>query len=186
MLIVTTLLICFAAQAQVRKCTGPDGKVTYSDSLCSGNTSRESAISTNANTIDGSNLRREGQRIRADEETANAMQNAPPECKFKSYKNNDSKGKALADKAQLECVRNIKLAKEGLSTSKEDYALWRDHYDQTTSVRQGNLNRAVAADNAGRIARSNEAAIQDGGRNKTENRRFTCKPNILGTALDCK
>ena len=32
---IATLLLCLNAQAQVRKCTGPDGHVTYTETACS-------------------------------------------------------------------------------------------------------------------------------------------------------
>lgn len=50
------------AQAQVRKCTGPDGKVTYSDFVCAGNTASESRVKENANVIDHSGMREQAEQ----------------------------------------------------------------------------------------------------------------------------
>ena len=45
------------AQAQVRKCTGPDGKVTYNDFLCVGNAVSESKVEGRTNRLDHSGSR---------------------------------------------------------------------------------------------------------------------------------
>lgn len=170
LVIVATLLLCANAQAQLRKCTGPDGRVTYSDVLCAGGATTGSIKNANGNSLDTSGFRREVEG-RA---TASAMQVAPIECKFKSYNNNDEKGKVLADQAQVECVKNIQSAKKGLPQFKEAYTMWKDHYDQTTVRRQGAVNRAISTLNADTTARSNA------------NRSLTCKPNMVGDAIECR
>lgn len=50
-IIAALLLAAVSAQAQVRKCTGPDGKVTYSDFICGKDTANETGVRTDANTI---------------------------------------------------------------------------------------------------------------------------------------
>ena len=56
------LLLCTAVQAQTRKCTAPDGKVTYSDVVCPGSTASERTVETRGNTLDGSGLREQVQK----------------------------------------------------------------------------------------------------------------------------
>lgn len=179
--------VCFASNAQLRKCVGPDGKVTYSDVVCTGNSATHN-VKLHDNTLDTSGLRAEGQRIEQNERYASLMQNPPQECRFKSYKNNDQKGKALADLAQQECVKGL-LSGNNQSGATPAYDRWKDHYEQTTSSRQAAINRAGAADNAAAIARSNATAIQNAvnaANRNAENRTTTCKPNLMGTALECR
>ena len=42
--IAASLLLCIDAQAQLRKCTGPDGKVTYSDVACATTAQTDQAL----------------------------------------------------------------------------------------------------------------------------------------------
>lgn len=131
---VVTLFFLVGAQAQVRKCIGPDGKVTYSDFICSGTTVHEKEVKTNANTIDASGSRKDVQRFEADEQKARTndriaagMQNPPTECKFSYYTVGDEKGKVLAANAKEECLRNLEAKKTGQAVSLEQYNLWKDH-----------------------------------------------------------
>jgi hypothetical protein len=140
-LLMAGLLVAVCSSAQVRKCTGADGKVTYSDFVCGGTTSRESLVRTDVNNIDHSSSRQEVQQARATAELENLLQSPPSECKFKSYKNGDARGKVLADKAELECVRNIGAKKQGLPTATDDYEMWRGHHTLEASKR---ISRAPA------------------------------------------
>lgn len=179
--------VCFASNAQLRKCVGPDGKVTYSDVLCANNSATRD-LKLHDNTVDTSGLREEGRRIQQNEQYTSLMQNPPQECRFKSYKNNDQKGKALAEQAQAECVKGL-MSGGGSAAATPAYDKWKDHYEQTTSSRQAAINRAGAADNAAAIARSNATAIQNAvnaANRNAENRTTTCKPNLMGTALECR
>lgn len=66
--VITTSLIALLwapAQAQPRKCTAPDGKVTYSDVACPDRTASERPVETSGNTLDGSALREQAQKDRA-------------------------------------------------------------------------------------------------------------------------
>lgn len=67
LLITTSLvaLLCAPAQAQPRRCTAPDGKVTYSDVACADSTQSERAVETRGNTVDSSELREKVQKDRA-------------------------------------------------------------------------------------------------------------------------
>jgi hypothetical protein len=67
LLIATSLaaLLCAPAHSQAIKCIAADGKVTYSNVACPGNTASERSVDTSANTIDGSALREQAQRDKA-------------------------------------------------------------------------------------------------------------------------
>ena len=68
------------AQAQVRKCTGPNGKVTYSDYVCAGNTASESKVEGRANRLDNSGSREQAgifQQRQAQEEHQAAAHSYP-------------------------------------------------------------------------------------------------------------
>lgn len=58
-------VLCSNADAQARKCTAPDGKVTYSDVACPDSTAAERTVETRGNTLDGSALRDQVQRDKA-------------------------------------------------------------------------------------------------------------------------
>ena len=194
-LVIAAVFLCFNVQAQVRKCTGPDGKVTYSDVLCASPAARESTVDTSANTIDHSGLRKEAQRMRETEELVDLTANTPRECRFKYYTYGDPKGKALSQKAKAECVQNILAAKQGKPTTKEAYGMWKDHFDQTATSRRAIGQQIGDTENARRIAESNEAAgrkaesaIRDVGRNIEQklDRPMTCTKSGLSNDLICK
>ena len=66
--VITASLIALLwapAQAQPRRCTAPDGKVTYSDVACPDRTASERPVETSGNTLDGSALREQAQKDRA-------------------------------------------------------------------------------------------------------------------------
>jgi hypothetical protein len=134
-LIATATVLCFAAHAQVRKCTGPDGKVTYSDFVCASNTSKESGIKTNANTLDASGLREDSQRYKTAGEVERAMQQGASKCKFAYYSIGDAKGKELAAAAKQECLSNIAAKANGQPTSLEQYNFWKDHHQIKSTQR---------------------------------------------------
>ena len=67
-------LLCCPAHAQPRKCTAPDGKVTYSDVACPDRTTFERAVETGGNTLDGSGLREQAQKDKADSAQARATE----------------------------------------------------------------------------------------------------------------
>jgi adenine-specific DNA methylase len=122
-----------ATYGQARKCTGPDGKVTYSDVLCS-TAGTQTTINTSNNTIDSSGARRDAQKYRDDKDEADAIQRLealrqsnPVECRFAYQAHGDAKGKKLAGAAKEECLRE----KNGMSNSKEAYNRWSDHRQAT-------------------------------------------------------
>lgn len=71
-LVFSALTLPFSVNAQVHRCTGPDGKVTYSDSFCD-KTSQKKQVNTTANTFEASGLRRQ-----AREDAQQAHQSSAP------------------------------------------------------------------------------------------------------------
>lgn len=61
-IVFTIFALIGTAQAQLRKCTGPDGKVTYSDVLCAGN-STSTSVKPRDNTLDSSGQRESSLRL---------------------------------------------------------------------------------------------------------------------------
>lgn len=185
---LATLTLCFNLHAQARKCVGADGRVTYSDVLCDTKSASQSTISTNANTIDHSGLRQEAQKLRAEKDGAASAerldllhQSNPLECKFSYMAVGDTKGKLLTANAKEECLRNIEAKRSGQSGSREAYDLWKDHFGQTSANRQA----AVARANANANASATRNSI-DGVRNAVRDKNYTCKPNLIGDALECR
>ena len=189
LVVVATFLIGANAQAQLRKCTGPDGKVTYSDVLCSNTSSTSSIRNPDGNTLDTSGFRKQVQKMQTVQDEADAnerlsaarQKNTPQECKFAYFSLGDEKGKKLAANAKEECLRNNEAKKVGEATSLEHYNFWNDHRNQKSADRQAAVTRA----NADANAQATRNAI-DRATTTIENRRYTCKPSYSGKELDCK
>lgn len=178
LVVFAALLLCANAQAQLRKCVAPDGKVTYSDVLCNTASTTGSIKSSAGNSLDTSGLRQQAQQNRnAPVERPAARQSAPQDCKFNYFSVGDDKGKRLAEAAKAECLQNNEARQSGQAVSLEHYNFWKDHYSQMSGKRQA----AISRENADSNARSTRNAIEDIG-----NRSYTCKPNALGDALNCK
>lgn len=124
--------------AQVRKCTGLDGKVTYSDFVCSGNTTKETSVKTDANTIDASGFRQDGQGHKTSEAADQAMRQGAAKCRFSYYAIGDTKGKDLAAAAKQECLSNIEMKASGQPISLEAYNFWKDHHQIKSTQRSAN------------------------------------------------
>ena len=184
----TTLLLAIGlsglAHAQVRKCTGPDGKVTYSDFVCA-NTARETSVNTNNNTLDASGMREDAQKMRTADAIATAQQQGAGQCRFSYFQLGDAKGKALAAAATEECLGNLSAKVTGQPISLDAYAMWKDHSSQKSSDRQNVANRASAAANAQAIANSNSAAISAAGKQAAD-KTYRCKKSTYENAFDCK
>lgn len=177
------LLTSGYATAQVRKCTSLDGKVTYSDFVCASNAT-EHGVTVNANSIDASSWRKQTKKTRTDDAVEKALQENSGQCKFSSYVYGDSKGKILADAAKEECLRNIAAKASGQTITLDAYNMWKDHSTQKDASRRAAVTRAADAANAQAIANSNRNAINEVG-NQINNKTYTCKPNLLGNALNC-
>lgn len=124
------LALCIAISsastfAQVRKCIGPDGKVTYSDYVCKSTAMKESSVKLNENTIDGAVMRDEVSKGKDQEAVASAAQSGL--CKFTYYTLGDETGASLAAEAKKECLDNIVKKRNGKQTSDDAYNRWKDH-----------------------------------------------------------
>lgn len=111
--------------AQVRKCVGPDGKVTYSDYVCKSTAMKESSVKLNENTLDGSTMRDEVRKNKDNDAVDSAVQSGA--CKFDYYKYGDETGAGLAAEAKRECLANIIKKRNGEQTSDDAYNRWKDH-----------------------------------------------------------
>lgn len=136
--IAACTLFAGAAHAQVRKCTGPDGKVVYSDFVCAGNTVKETGVSSGGNSVDASGLRDASKKMRGEKAIENALLNNPQECSFPAA-GKDEKGKTLATSAKDECLANIAAKATGGTTSKEAYAAWKEYHDSAVSRRNSGI-----------------------------------------------
>ncbi len=187
-LIFSLILLSMATgtNAQVRKCTGADGKVTYSDSLCASQATKEAAVNTTSNTVDARGLRQEAKAMRTDAAVQDALRRDSGQCKFSSYVYGDSKGKTLADAAKAECLDNIAAKASSRPTSTAAYEMWKDHSTQKSADRNASAARAQATANAQAIANSNRQAIDAVGQ-KLETKTYDCKP-VFGQPgnLTCK
>jgi len=111
------LLLCATAQAQPRKCTAADGKVTYSDVACPERTASERAVETRGNTLDGSSLREQAQKDKAAAaqseatEQERAAQTANQRQQSQAQTAADAKQRALNaagdEAANANCVRDV-------------------------------------------------------------------------------
>jgi hypothetical protein len=186
--------LCFSLAspsfAQVFKCKGPNGKVVYSDAAC-GMPDEMERVKTNQNTMDASGDRRNVEMLRAKTEIealeyqergelAVLESNPPPECKFKSYKN--ARSKRLAEDATQECLKNVIAKRKRLPTSDAKYRQWND--DQTLRAQQQAANAARAA--AGAAASAASAAQNAANQNSFGRKELTCRPNMMGTELQCR
>lgn len=163
--LLLTVGVATSAAAQVNKCKGPNGKVIYSDAACAMPEDMQ-RVKTNQNTVDGSGDRRNAEEVRAKSAMDALMNNPPAQCKFGAFKYNDQKGKALANDAQQECLRNVLAEQSGSPTSDRAYRLWNDHHTLTSNKRNAAVSAAISA--------SRRSAG------------MSCKPNPMGTGLDCQ
>lgn len=186
---VTLLLLVLAgaSQAQLRKCVAPDGKITYSDVLCNSAASTSSIKNADGNSLDSSGARQQTRISRSEKDEAESnerlnmmRQSTPQECKFSYFAVGDEKGKTLAANAKEECLKNIEAKRTGRETSLDDYNLWKDHSSQKSAARQASISRANT-EASNRATQSSINGVADAVRNKS----YTCKPNIMGSALDC-
>lgn len=158
------LLASTASDAQVRKCQGPDGKVSYSDAVCP-STTTSSEVNTSANTLPSDFARQKAQHAA---DAGKCKPDPTPinpnvqQCKFAYHVLADEKGKALAADAKRECLDNMALERacRGSEKSMAAYNVWRDHH---------------AIKSQQRSAIASKPAPQQG---------MTCRPDGLG-ALRC-
>ena len=183
--LIATLIFDGAAYAQARKCTAPDGRVTYSDVVCDNKAVGETRVNTNANTIDHSGMRAHVQSqlaareaIKVDESLRMQRQAIKPQdCKFSYYALGDDKGKRLSDAAKAECQANNQAKLDGGPTSLEAYGFWRDHQAIKVTERQAAITRSEAS------ARAAQAQINS---IASPPPKLTCKPSIDRRSLECQ
>ncbi len=113
--------------AELRKCVGSDGKVTYSDVLCVSGTKSESGVRINENSIDASGDRALVKQHKGKEAVESAMRDGTGKCKFSYYSLGDDTGKQLAANAKKECLENIAATATGQATSDQAYQRYKDH-----------------------------------------------------------
>ena len=187
LLIVATLLFCTNAQAQLRKCVGVDGRVTYSDVMCSTDSTSGTIKNPNGNTLDASGFRQHVQKSNAEKEAeeqrlaAAARQSPPQECKFAYFSIGDEKGKRLSANAKAECLQNNEAKLQGQPTSLEHYTFWNDHHNRKSNSRQAAIAQAQSNVNAWATQKAIKNAVSD-----SENKIFSCTPNGFGTGLNCR
>lgn len=169
---LAVLLAASAASAQVVKCRGADGRVTYSDGPCAAGAPGQ-AVNVQGNVLDGAadraaaaELRRAEAQTTAERQMQALMQNPPQQCRFKHFQIGDRQGKVLADNAKRECIQNLQAEKNGQPTSDRHYRMWRDHYDSERADR----NHAIT-----------QSQIQQM-QNENSFRTYRCTPNGIGGA----
>jgi len=186
LVIVATFLLCVNAQAQLRKCTAPDGKVTYSDTVCSSYAVTGSIKNAGGNSMDASGYRQQVQKNQAEQEATEsrqataARQSPPQECKFAYFSLGDEKGKRLAANAKAECLQNNEAKLNGQPTSLEHYTFWNDYHSRKSNNRQAAITRANSDANAWTTRNAINNAATD-----IKNKSYTCTPG-LGKSLDCR
>lgn len=113
------------AQAQaVRKCILADGKVTYSDVLCSNDAAKKADVNLIANTVDKSPERAEARKFAMDRLVTQARQREPNRCMFSVEPSIKGDGQQLAEAATQECFTNIVAAQTGNAPLSEALERW--------------------------------------------------------------
>jgi hypothetical protein len=135
-IIAALLLAAVSAQAQVRKCTGADGKITYSDFICGKDTTAEAGVRTDANSIDSSGLRQESRKLQAENLRAQAKKSGSTKCSFSYFDSSNPEGKNYADAAATECFANIVATQSGAATSQKAYIAWKAYYQPIADKRK--------------------------------------------------
>jgi hypothetical protein len=131
-------LICATSNAEVIKCQGSNGSVTYSDVGCG---SPGKSINTDFNNLDTSAIRKQAAAASLKESIQQAEQGASAKCKFSSYAIGDAKGKILAQEARDECLRNASAKLQGnpIETSARD--AWKEQQASVSQRRQAAATR---------------------------------------------
>ena len=177
--LLVALLFFGQAHAQLRKCTGPDGKVTYSDVVCAGGSATTNIKTPAVNTLDMSGMRKQSEAQRAQESQVTRSPAPLQDCKFEYYSVGDEKGKQLAANAKAECLQNNEARANGGPTSLEHYNFWKDH----RAIKTGQRQAAIAEGNAN--ARAAQRSI-DKIKIDPPAKQLTCRPNLMKTELVCE
>lgn len=161
--IATLTLLSGAVDAQVRKCTGADGKVTYSDFVCESNTVKEAGVKTDVNTLDGSSARKDAANYRGGLSAEADLARNPKQCNFPRFTYGDEAGKLRAAAAKQECLDNVRKKYTGEPTSEYAKNAYKEGFDRESTRRENALARDAVA-----------------------NRVYTCTPNRVGNTSTCR
>nr|WP_295776450.1 hypothetical protein [Rhodoferax sp.] len=112
------------AQAQVRKCLLPDGKVTYSDVLCTKDAAKQADVNLVANSVDKSPARAEVRKFAMEKRISQARQKEPNRCKFSLEPSIQGDGDQLAEAATHECFSNLLAEQTGNPSHNEAFERW--------------------------------------------------------------
>lgn len=175
-LIACGLLLSSNASAQINKCKSPSGATVYSDKPCeTGSPGKQVHITENVMSSEGDRRliveqREAAMRQHAANREAYLMNVTPAECTFKAYKLGDERGKALAQQAKQECIRNIIARERGEPATSTHYQqMWQSNRSHQAAVR-------------GAVISDMNAQIRD----STKSRNMRCTPSPYGRVLDCK
>ena len=128
------------AQAQaVRKCILADGKVTYSDVLCSNNAAKKADVNLIANTVDKSPDRAEARKFAMDRLVTQARQREPNRCTFSVEPSIQGDGQQLAEAATQECFTNLVAAQSGKAPLNEAFERWFENQQLAESKRSASV-----------------------------------------------
>lgn len=130
------------AHAQVRKCILPDGKVIYSDVLCSKDVAKQADVNLIANTVDKSPERAEARKFALERLIAQARRREPNKCKFSVEPSIQGDGEQLAEAATHECFSNMVAEQTGRPTHNEALERWFENQQ----LAEGRRSASVVAD----------------------------------------
>lgn len=186
-LIACGLLLSSNASAQINKCKSPSGATVYSDKPCeTGAPGKQVHITENVMSSDGdrrliAEQREAALRQHAANREAYLMNVTPAECTFKAYKLGDERGKALAQQAKQECIRNIIARERGEpATSTQYQQMWQSNRNYQATVRGAAIREMNAQ------IRDSTREMNANVRDLNKSRNMRCTPSAYGRELDCK
>lgn len=141
-LLLLATLAC-TAHAQVRKCILLNGKVTYSDVLCSKDVAKQADVNLAANTLDKSHGRAEARTFAMERLITLAKQRDPNRCQFSVERSIQGHGRQLTEAATHECFANIVAEQTGHPIRNEAF----EHWFETQQLMEG--KRSASADDLG-------------------------------------
>ena len=139
-LLLLATLAGATAHAQVRKCILPDGKVTYSDVLCTHDVAKEADVNLTANSADKSPVRAEARKFAMERLITQTREREPNKCKFSIEPSIKGDGKQLAEDATHECFYNMLAVQTGGPQQNEAFERWFENQQ----LAEGKRNASVA------------------------------------------
>jgi hypothetical protein len=141
-LLIVVILLTGSADAQMRKCVGADGKVTYSDVLCANTADRDTLILRAPTTEERSQRQVEATNASSTRATAQTatiraqiMSTEYPECQFEYYASGGARAQAVVENARRECKENKVAEAIGGQQRNAAYLRWRDYIQLETARR---------------------------------------------------